>query len=182
MREIIGLKRGTVNLKKHNPDWIKLFEKEKKMLFKKFPNVILEVSHGGSTSIPNIPAKPIIDMFVAVKSLKGTDKIRKYLEKLNYEYRGKEGVMGRILYVKHIKGKTEIRTHHLQFIEKRNKEWKNHLLIKNYYLKHPKEAKKYAELKRKLAKKYANNRELYSRGKNNFIASIIKKAKLENKK
>lgn len=174
MKSSIGLKRGTVKLKKHSSNWAELFEKEKRILLKKFHNVIIEVSHGGSTAIPTIPAKPIIDMFAVVSSLKDTKTIRKGLEKLGYEYRGEEGVPERILYVK---GKPELRTHHLQLVERQSSEWKNHLLIKEYFQKHPKVARKYAELKTKLAKKYPDDRKSYSHGKDAFIKSVIKKAK-----
>jgi len=97
---MIGLKRGTVKLKKHDPNWAKLFKKEKKLLLGKFPNVILEISNGGSTTIPTIPAKPIIDVFAVAPSLKDAESIRTDLEKLGYEYRGKEGVPERVLYVR----------------------------------------------------------------------------------
>lgn len=170
---MIGLKRGTVKLKKHNPNWLRLFEKEKKLLLKRFPNIILEISHGGSTAIPNIPAKPIIDIFAVVSSLRKTEAMRSKLEKFGYEYRGANGVTERILYVK---GKARLRTHHLQFIERRSNEWKNHILIKEYFLKNPDVAKKYADLKIRLAKKYPKNRKKYSHGKNAFITLVIKKA------
>jgi len=173
---MIGLKRGTVKLKKHDPNWAKLFKKEKKLLLGKFPNVILEISHGGSTTIPTIPAKPIIDMFAVVLSLKKAKAIKNKLEKLGYEYRGADGVKERILYVK---GEPELRTHHLQLVEKKSDEWKNHILIKNYFLKHPEVAKRYAKLKAKLAEKYPNSRKSYSHGKDAFIKSIIQKAKKE---
>ncbi len=173
---MIGLKRGTVKLEKHNSQWAELFEQEKKMLLKKFPNTILEISHGGSTAIPTIPAKPIIDMFAVVLSLKDEGSMRKGLEEMSYEYRGEEGVPERILYVK---GKPELRTYHLQLVERKSDEWKNHILVRDYFLKHPKVAKKYAELKIKLAKKYSDDRKAYSHGKDAFIKLIIKKAKKE---
>ena len=89
---IIGLKRGNVKLRKHNSNWRQLFKQEKELLLKRFPDAILEISHGGSTAIPTIPAKPIIDMFAVVSSLKDTEKIRKSLEEMGYEYRGEESV------------------------------------------------------------------------------------------
>lgn len=178
MQEIIGLKKGTVKLVEHNPAWAKLFEREKELLLEKFSGVILEIGHGGSTVIPTIPAKPIIDMFAAVSSLKDAEKIRKDLEEMGYEYRGEEGVPERILYVK---GNPELRTHHLQLVEKTSNEWKNHILIKEYYFKHPKEAKKYGKLKEELSKRYPSDRKAYSHGKDQFIKSIIEKAKEESK-
>lgn len=172
----IGLKKGTVKLSAHNRRWKNLFEKEKKMLFAEFRNKILEISHGGSTAIPGIPAKPIIDMFAVVSSLSVANHIKNKLEGIGYHYRGKEGVSGRILFVK---GPEERRTHHLHLVECDNDEWKNHLLIKNYYLKHPDVARRYAKLKVKLAKKYPDNRSAYGKGKDDFIQSVIAKAKKE---
>jgi GrpB-like predicted nucleotidyltransferase (UPF0157 family) len=169
----IGLRRGVVSLAKHNAKWKNLFEREKRLLLKKFPNIILEIEHGGSTAIPNIPAKPIIDIFVAVKSLKNLDKIKSSLEKLGYEYHGSDGVNGRILYTK---GSPKITTHHLHFVERKGNEWKNNNLIKNYFLEHPEVAREYADLKIKLAKEYPNDRKSYTSGKDTFIKSIIRKA------
>jgi len=169
MKEI-GLKRGTVELKMHHKKWKDEFEKEKKMLMKKIP-VIIEINHGGSTSIPDLPAKPIIDMFAGVKSLKDAEKLKTELEKLNYEYHGEDGVQGRVLYTK---GQGDTRTHHLHFIKFGSKEWKNNIFIKEYLLKYPEKAKEYAKLKKSLAKQFSKDREKYTQGKDKFIKSIIK--------
>ena len=179
MKKEIGLKIGTVKLKKYNPNWKKLFEKERKFLLKNFPNKILEISHGGSTSVHGMPAKPIIDMFAVVKSLKIAEKMRKELEVLDYHYRGEEGVPDRILYVK---GEENNRTHHLQLMQRKSSSWKEHLLIKNYYMKYPDVAQEYAKLKKKLAKQYPNNRIAYRNGKDSFIKNVIAQAKLEKGK
>ena len=178
MKNIVGLKRGVVKLKKHNSNWKELFDKERKRLFKEFPNVIIEISHGGSTAIPNISAKPIIDMFVAVESLKNVELIKEKLEKLGYQFYGQDEVSERVLYTK---GKADMRTHHLHFVKNKSNEWKNHILLKEYYLQHPEIAKKYSELKVKLAKKYPSDRKAYTHGKDKFIKSVIKKAKVKNK-
>lgn len=170
----IGLRRGSVQLRAHNSEWAKLFEEERKLLLGKFPHVILEIQHGGSTAIPTIPAKPIIDMFAVVPSLQAAEAIKGELVKLGYEYRGADGVAGRVLYVK---GAPEKRTHHLQLVERENDEWGNHILIREYFLKHPDVAQEYAKLKILLAEKYPEDRKAYSHGKDIFIKSVIQKAK-----
>lgn len=172
----IGLEKGAVRLENYNPYWKDLFESESKMLLDKFPGIILEISHGGSTAIPNIPAKPIIDMFAVISSSKDVERIRQELESLGYTYRGEEGVSERILFTKEI---GEKQTYHLQLVQKNSNEWKNHLLIKNYYFRHPDAAEQYAHLKQKLAKQFPENRKAYSKGKHDFIQSIILKAKQE---
>lgn len=176
MTNDIGLKRGSVQLRPHSSEWAKLFEQEKKLLLGKFPEVILEIQHGGSTAIPTIPAKPIIDMFAVVPSLQAGEAIRRDLEGLGYEYRGPDGVAERVLYVK---GTPEMRTHHLQLVERTSNEWKNHILIREYFLKHPEVAQEYAALKMSLAEKYPEDRKAYSHGKDAFIKSVIQKANTE---
>ena len=174
MDDNLGLKQGTVRLSEHNSQWKELFEREKDILLKSFPNIILEIQHGGSTAIPDIPAKPIIDMFGIVASLKYAEDIKLELEKLGYEYRGEQGVPERILYVK---GSPEKRTFHLQLMERDSDEWKNHILIRGYFLKYPEVAEEYADLKCALAEKYPNDRRAYSSGKDAFIKSVIRKAR-----
>lgn len=176
MEDELGVKRGTVRLVPHNPNWKSLFEEEKKLLLATFPNIILKISHGGSTAIPNIPAKPIIDMFAVVRSLSDADAIKDDLEKLGYEYVGERGVPERRLAVK---GPEERRTHHLQFVEETSKEWTNHILIREYYLKHPEVAEEYAKLKQELAQRYSDDRASYTSSKESFITSVIERAKRE---
>lgn len=172
----LGLKRGTVRLVKHNPNWKKLFEKEKDILLQKFPNKILEVSHGGSTALPTIPAKPILDMFARVASLSVADTMKEELERLGYEYLGEEGVPERRLAVK---GSSETRTHHLQLVEENSKEWKNHIILREYYLQHPEVALQYAKLKQRLAKQFPEDRKSYTSSKDAFIKSVLNKAQAE---
>ena len=170
----LGLKRGSVKLVAHNPKWKIHFEREKEYLLQHFPDIFVEISHGGSTALPNISAKPIIDMFATVSSLDHAERIEGDLEKLGYEYRGEEGVSERRLYVK---GDRANRTHHLHLVEVDSREWNNHLLVKNYFLKHPEEAQEYGKLKESLAKKFPEDRKSYTSGKDNFVKGIIEKAK-----
>ncbi|OGZ73130.1 MAG: hypothetical protein A2908_01100 [Candidatus Staskawiczbacteria bacterium RIFCSPLOWO2_01_FULL_38_12b] len=171
------MKKGVVKLKKHNANWAKLFEKEKKLLLKEFPDIILEIHHGGSTAIPNIPAKPIIDMFAEISSLKKvkTRKILEDLQKLGYNFYSEDKKNNRILYVK---GDPKISTHHLHFVKKDSPELKKTLIFKEYLLKNPKVAKDYSGFKLMLAKKYPKDRRAYTTSKDKFIKSVIKKAKI----
>jgi len=173
MNNDLGLKKRTVKLVNHNPNWEEHFEKEKKLLLKTFPN-ILKISHGGSTVIPNIPAKPIIDLFAVVKSLKEVEPMVNNLEKLGYDYVGERGVPERLLAVK--KGPLDFRTHHLHFVEETSNEWKNHLLLKNYFLKYPEVVTEYAKLKVELGEKFGEDRGSYTSGKESFIESVLEKA------
>ena len=91
----IGLHRGTVKLVAHDPEWAGYFSEEKEILFNILGHKILDVRHIGSTSIPGMLAKPIIDILVAVKKLADVDAFTPGLNKLGYEDKATGGLPGR---------------------------------------------------------------------------------------
>ena len=177
---MIGLKRGVVKLVPHNRKWARIFEKEKLLLKKTFGKIIIAIEHIGSTAIPNIPAKPIIDMNVAVKSLKTARGMKEKFEKLGYEYRPfqsghtKEDLRAQELYVK---GPAAKRTHHAHVTVYKKEYWNRDLIFRDYLQKNRSRAQQYANLKKKLAKRYPNNRTLYTKNKEKFISQTIKAAR-----
>src|SRR4030042_5400238 len=155
---MIGLKRGTVKLVPHNSRWAELFEEEKHLLKKTFGDSIIAIEHIGSTAIPGIPAKPIIDINIGVKSLKVARDMKEKFEKLGYEHRPfvlgktKDDLKWQELYVR---GPEAKRTHYVHVTVFGGSYWKNDLLFRDFLRKNPERAKQYAELKEKLAEKYA---------------------------
>jgi GrpB-like predicted nucleotidyltransferase (UPF0157 family) len=174
---MIGLKRGVVVLKEHNKKWSKLFDIEAKIISSAISDHLVDIQHIGSTAIPHTVAKPIIDIAVAIDDLSNIKQIINLLEEGGYEYRGEQGVPDRHLFVK---GDEECRTHHIHVMVKTSYEWKRHILFRDYLRQHPSEAKRYSELKKKLASKFEFDREKYTNGKEEFILGIIEKAKPKN--
>lgn len=174
----IGLKRGTVSLVEHTSDWVKEFDIEKKLLLNTFKEKILAIEHIGSTAIAGIPAKPIIDINVAIESLDDIDDFISKLQELGYEYIPERKYADRQFFPK---GPSERRTHHLNLVELDSPTaWRNQLLFRDYLRSHKDEREAYAELKRSLANKYADNREEYTERKSNFVLKIIEKALAES--
>jgi GrpB-like predicted nucleotidyltransferase (UPF0157 family)/broad-specificity NMP kinase len=177
---MIGLKRGTVKLASHNPKWKELFKEEKRLLKRTFGDVVIAIEHIGSTAIPGIPAKPIIDMDVGVKSLKIARNMKEKFEKLGYKHRPfmpgrtKEELKWQELYVK---GSEEKRTFHAHVTVYGNDYWKNDLLFCAYLRKNPARAKQYAKLKQALVKKYGKDRRKYTKNKEQFIRETLQLAK-----
>lgn len=172
--KIIGLKRKKVKLIFYKPIWKKLYKKEEKSLLNAFGEDILDIQHVGSTSIPGVKSKPIIDIAVGIKSLKIGKKFIVPLKKLGYGYKGDAGVKGRLFFAKGNKGN---RTHYLH-VEKLNcKNWKNHIIFRDYLKKHKKAVKEYNKLKERLAKEFKDDRDQYTAKKEFFIRKIINKAK-----
>lgn len=169
---MIGLKRGTVKILRYNPKWRVAALKEISVLKKALKSIALDIQHIGSTAILGMNAKPIIDIDVAVKSLKVLNDLIGPLKKLGYRYR--VGEPGERLFVK---GPNEKITHHLHVIELGSDLWNNDLLFRDFIRKNKKEARQYSELKKELASQFFNDRESYSDGKEDLIKAILVRAK-----
>ena len=167
---MIGLKRGIVELKPYNPQWNAFYIQEEELISSAITDFLIEIQHIGSTAIPDIVAKPIIDIAVAIDSLRNIEKIIAPLEGVGYIYRGEQGIPDRHLFVK---GGEDFRTHHLHVMDKTHYEWKKHIVFRDYLRNHPEEAKRYSELKMKLAKEFENDRESYTENKSTFIQNIL---------
>lgn len=172
--KVVGLQKGEVKLFSYTPEWKKLYKQEEKLLYSSIGKYIENIQHIGSTAIPGVFSKPIIDIAIAVKPFKSTKEIIGLLRKLGYEYKGDAGVLGRLFFVKEGEAK---RTHHLHFIRTNSRDWKNALLFRDYLQEHKDVAREYSNLKKELAKKFPIDRESYSSGKAKFIMEIINKKK-----
>ena len=158
----------------HNPNWKKKFNGEARVIKSIFNEEIIAVHHIGSTAIPEISAKPIIDILVEVHNI---DKIDGYNTKMiekGYIPKGEYGILGRRFF---IKGSEEFRTFHVHIFEEENPEIRRLLNFRNYMIAHPKEAQKYSQLKESLAQEYPENVKSYIDGKDAFIKKIDEKAK-----
>ena len=170
----IGLKRGTVKVVDYDPNWPQEFEAEKQRLIDTFGNKVLAIEHIGSTSIPGLAAKPIIDMVAAVKSFDDLQVFMEGLQKLGYEYIPERMFDNRKFF---LKGSQESRTHHLNLILQDDPEqWTKPIIFRDYLRTHDKEREEYAKLKTTLASRYANDRSTYTKLKHNFFQSIMDRA------
>ena len=180
---LIGLKRGTVKIVPYNPAWAQIFEQEKLALKKMFGDRILAIEHVGSTAVPELPAKPIIDINVAITSLIDVQDFIEKLPTLGYQYLPNRSYPVPEYDYRHffIKGPESNRTHHLKLIELYNKEWKDSILFRDY-LRLNKEARdRYTTLKQQLTEKYADDRASYTEGKTEFIHEIIRQVRQKGK-
>lgn len=172
----IGLKRGTVVLREYDPEWAHVFELEKSFLVNLLGKDCLAIEHIGSTAVPGLAAKPIIDMLMGVRSLADVSELSPVLEKNGYEYRENGSDDKQVLFVK---GPEEKRTHYLHIMEFGGPMWRNDLAFRDYLRTHPEAAVQYQSLKQELASKYKDDRTNYTKGKEDFIGEIL--AKTTNK-
>lgn len=168
---MLGLPSGQLQLSPYEPNWSRLFLAEKEQMLVCLGNHILNVQHIGSTSIPGMPAKPILDIGVAVTNFEEAAVCVPLLEQLGYSYKGENGIARRHYFVK-----GNPRTHHLHMLEVTSADWKHHLLFRDYLRSNPKVAQAYADLKQTLALQFANNRDAYQVGKESFIQTVLQQA------
>lgn len=167
-----------IDIVPYDPKWKTMFQQEAEFLKKKFPTIIKKVEHIGSTVIPNLSAKPIIDMLIEVTSFKEVKKnIVPALISLGYDYFWRPEIDKPPMYAWFIKRNSDKkRTHHLHMIKTNSKLWER-LLFRNYLREFKSVAKNYEKIKKDLAKKHPNDREKYTKAKSDFIQLITHKAK-----
>jgi GrpB-like predicted nucleotidyltransferase (UPF0157 family) len=173
--------REHVSLVSYHPDWPRIFEEEKNHLLSCLPlELVKRIEHFGSTAIPGLAAKPIVDILVEVTSLAETKvRIVPVLEAQGYDYfwRPTHGDDVPPFYAWFIKRNPEgIRTHHIHMVEWDFPQWER-LLFRDYLIEHPELAREYASLKLKLALAYPNDRVAYTNGKTEFIVRVTQAAK-----
>lgn len=157
----------------HREEWAIRFLEEKKKLKDIFGELALHIYHIGSTAIPNIHAKPVIDIMIEVSDIHKVDQLNEMMEDQGYEAKGENGIANRRYFQKG----GDNRTHHVHVFEKGNDEIERHLAFREYMIAHPEEAKRYSELKQQLSKEFLKDPIGYTDGKDAFIKEIDRKAK-----
>jgi GrpB-like predicted nucleotidyltransferase (UPF0157 family) len=172
----IGLKEGTVRLAPYSPVWPRLFAKERRLLRSVFPSKSAEIEHIGSTAIPGIEAKPIIDLAVRVATFKTLAATIRRLAVIGYAYKGEYGLTGRHFFVK-----GDPVTHHLHLVAGRSEHWTKWLVFRDFLRKYPEEARLYNAVKKQIARRYARNRDLYTQSKTAIVNDILFRACADQK-
>lgn len=165
---LIGLKRGTVTLLPHQQIWETAAAETITLLRKVFPDA--DIAHVGSTSIPHIAAKPIIDLAVGVDDLNAVKAMAEEAERYGLLFRGEDNggwlfVLGDLA--------ADTRSHHIHIVQKQGEEWQNYIRFRDYLCANPDRAKEYERLKQSLAGLYPNDRASYTAGKAELIREIL---------
>jgi len=162
----------------YDPRWPESFRQERDHLRSCLPNeLVRRIEHFGSTAVPGLPAKPIVDMLVEVTDLEATKaRIAPILESQGYDYfwRPTVGDNTPPFYAWFIKrNANRIRTHHIHMVEATFHEHWERLRFRDYLIAHPEAAGEYARLKARLAAAHPEDRVAYTEGKSEFIGRIM---------
>ncbi len=167
----------------YDPRWPALFAEEAQRLRARLPaGSIGRIEHFGSTAVPGLAAKPIVDMLVEVRSLaEVAETIAPILQAAGYEFfwRARERGLPGIGYAWFIRRDADgVRTHHIHFLEPGSSEWER-LRFRDYLRAHPEEAAAYGALKRRIAAAHPDDRRAYARAKTGFVARAMRRARAE---
>lgn len=148
-----------------------MFEEERSHLDVVFGGRAAAIEHVGSTSVPGLCAKPIVDILVGLRELSLSDAEIGGMERLAYEYLGEFGLPGRLYF-----RKGEPRTHHVHVVAYGGDHWERHLAFRDALRSNPEERRRYDELKRRLAAE-GHPREAYTELKTPFIREVEARAR-----
>ena len=162
---MMGVEQMEIVVVEYDERWPELFARESTLLKNIIGDNLLDIQHIGSTSVPGLLAKPIIDILLVVHDLEKLDSCNKELAQLAYEAMGEFGIKGRRYFRKGAKK----RSHQIHAFQEGSPHIARHLAFRDYLRFFPLEAKKYGEVKRILAKRFPHNPEGYMDGKDNFI-------------
>ena len=170
-----GLRRNTVRLEPHDPAWEDTARQTIHRLREILGGAARDIQHIGSTSIPHIMAKPIIDIAVAVNRLDDIDRFIPQLEQNGFIHRPvNDNEWQRFFACGDLAADT--RDHHIHVVRYDGNEWRNYINFRGYLTRYPEEAAKYEEVKRALAARYPSDRDSYTDGKGEIIAYLLRKA------
>ncbi len=166
----------------YDPTWKKEFQALKAHLKKILKVPLLSIEHIGSTAVPGLVAKPILDIDILIDSLATLKETIEDLERYGYIYEGDKGIEDREafkrrdIYTPLGERRVIWMDHHLYVCPKESKELARHLLLRDYLRDHVEIARKYGELKKEIAKEYRHDREKYTLAKSRFIEEILETA------
>ncbi|MEK3854354.1 GrpB family protein [Cytobacillus sp. FSL H8-0458] len=156
----------------YNPDWPSRFQREKKPIMAIFKDEILNIHHIGSSSIPGLAAKPVIDILPVVIDIERVNHFNGEMAALGYEPHGENGLPGRRYFQKG----GNLRTHHIHIYEKGNPAITRHLAFRDYLRENGEDAKQYGTLKLELAKQFPFDINSYIKGKEALVQEIEMRA------
>ena len=157
----------------YSPLWKNKYKEESLLIRNILADNCIAIYHIGSTSVPGLAAKPIIDIMAVVRSLEKVDTVAEKFSEIGYEYLGEFGITGR----RYLRKGGDERTHQIHIFQA--DDWNNigrHLAFRDYMRTHKKERDEYAKIKKDLAQEFPYDIDGYCDGKENFVREMEERA------
>jgi GrpB-like predicted nucleotidyltransferase (UPF0157 family) len=163
---------AAITIEDYDPGWAQQFESLRSRIALTLGPLVAAIEHVGSTAVPGLAAKPIIDLDVLLRSDADLPLVIGKLELLGYQHQGDLGIPGREAF----QSPPDEFPHHLYVCLPESLEFRRHLAFRNHLRDHPDDADAYSRLKRDLAATLAN-RDAYTQAKSAFVEQILYRAK-----
>ena len=164
-----------VKVEEYNPAWPEIYRKEKQLITTILGRSCIAVYHIGSTAVPGLAAKPIIDIMLSVRNLEEADNTAEEFRKAGYEWLGEYGISGR----RYLRKGGDERTHQIHIFQANDRtNIERHLAFRNFLRTHKEAREKYAVLKKELAVRFPYDIESYCSGKDELVKSFEREAML----
>jgi GrpB-like predicted nucleotidyltransferase (UPF0157 family) len=160
---------NTIVVVEYDPDWPRVFEEIRLVIWPAVSDLATSVEHVGSTSVPGLAAKPVIDITVVVPRVTDVPAAINRLAALGYVHRGNLGVEGREAF----QAPDSMPRRHLYLCPSDSLALRNHLVVREHLRAHPEVARQYGELKKRLAAQYPGDIDRYTEGKTDAIVRIL---------
>jgi GrpB-like predicted nucleotidyltransferase (UPF0157 family) len=158
----------------YDPSWPAVYQHEAEQLKKVFsPERLIAIQHFGSTSVPGLHAKPVIDILVGLNECSILEQEKTVLEQLGYQYIGKVVLANRI-YIRKRQGKNKV---NLALVEYNGQLWHDNLTVRDYLRAHTQEADRYAVVKQEAIEQGISTLLAYADFKYPFVSELLKKAR-----
>jgi len=169
--DAIGLERRKVRISAHDPRWPGLFAQEAARILDRLGPGDWAIEHIGSTAVPDLAAKPVIDILLGVASLRAPIAIYDALADLGYAHRPLDDLPDRLFFVRESEAG---RTHNLSVCEAQSPFWSDHLRFRDRLRADVGLARTYEALKRALAAQFPDDRVRYTWAKDAFVADALR--------
>jgi GrpB-like predicted nucleotidyltransferase (UPF0157 family) len=156
----------------YDPVWPLDFAAEADRLAQACRDLPLRIEHIGSTAVPSLSAKPIIDILIGVPPRAVREPYVSAIRGLGYDHLGAHGLPGR-----HDFRRGSPRTHHIHLVSWSSAVWRDHLLFRDWLRQNERVMREYAVLKRELAAMFTDDRSRYSESKGPFIKATLRQAR-----
>lgn len=166
---------GIVTIVEYNPLWPILFDAERRRVLEAVGGKVSALEHIGSTAVPGLGGKPIIDMMAGVHGIADAEECVHLLERLGYTDVTPQP--GNPEWFYYLGRGHHSEAYHLHLVKFMSEHWLRHLLLRDFLRTHPEVAQQYYEMKKKLATDYGSDRVGYTEAKTSFIESVIAMAR-----
>jgi GrpB-like predicted nucleotidyltransferase (UPF0157 family) len=172
------MQQTPVRIQDYEPLWPSQFEALRGRIAPALEILVAAIEHVGSTAVPGWTAKPIIDLDILLKSDADLPLVIAKLASLGYAHRGDLGITGREAF----RPPSNDFPHHLYVCSPTGKEYRRHLVFRDYLRAHPDAAVAYSRLKRELAIKFGDDREAYNQGKSALVEEVLARVSADLKR